>query len=440
MSVPLDRLYNFLHSVCDHDLIIYGWRPHGSKNLKNLTLWNLLSNNWRTTKTQMTLIFHDQEPLDYDFSQACVEQEFCIVVENLKKSQLLSIIDTQLLDLPELQQFYKKLHLKSVLNPTFYDLTLLVHSEKNSHQVEKYKQNNFVPVYYWSHVVIAQDWFRFAEHDPNLKIKSAFPKTFLVYNRAWSGTREYRLKFAEQLIAANLHHKCITSFAKFDNQVHYRDHVFSNSAFAIKNENLEKILPENTHDSNASADYNNCDYQNSLIEVVLETLFDDTRNHLTEKSLRPIACGQPFILVSTPGSLQYLRSYGFQTFEGYIDETYDTIQDPVERLNAIVQEMKRIDQLGSEAKQQLLSDIQAVVDHNQRLFFSKEFYNLIIDEFKQNLDQAVIEVKSGPVGNIWTQLKNIEQDSCPELVLKYDHQTADDHVWAEQWIQSHVKS
>jgi hypothetical protein len=48
---------------------------------------------------------------------------------------------------------------------------------------------------------------------------------------------------------------------------------------------------------------------------------------LTEKALRPIACGQPFILAATPGSLQYLRSYGFKTFSGYIDETYDTIQE-----------------------------------------------------------------------------------------------------------------
>jgi hypothetical protein len=432
MSVPLDKLYDFLDSISGHNLIIYGWRSHGSKKLQDLLPWKPLPKEWRVKKTQPTLIFHDQEPLDYNFSQHCVEHDFCITSEKWETSQLLADL--------KMQQFYKKLHFKSVLDPTFYDLTLLVHSEKNSHQVEKYKQNNFVPVYYWSHAVIARDWFRFAEHDPSLKVKTSSPKTFLVYNRAWSGTREYRLKFAEQLIAANLHHKCITSFAKFDDRVNYQDHVFSNSAFAIKNKNLEKILPENTYDSNSSADYNNLDYQNSLIEVVLETLFDDSRNHLTEKSLRPIACGQPFILVSTPGSLCYLQSYGFKTFNGYIDETYDTIQDPVERLNAIVQEMKRIDQLCHETKQQLLSDIQAVANYNQRLFFSKEFYNQVIDEFKQNLDQAVLEVKSGPVGNIWTQIKNIEQNSYPELVLKFAYQNADNYAWAEQWIQSHVKS
>jgi hypothetical protein len=69
---------------------------------------------------------------------------------------------------------------------------------------------------------------------------------------------------------------------------------------------------------------------------VLETLFDDHRWHLTEKSLRPIACGKPFVLMATPGSLQYLRQYGFKTFDGLIDETYDSIQNPKQRLQAVL--------------------------------------------------------------------------------------------------------
>ena len=433
MSVPLDRLYDFLDGISSHNLIIYGWQPHGSKNLKDLLPWqNYSTRSWRQKRESLTLIFHDQEPLDYDLSQSFVEKEFIDVVKNWN--------DFPLFTTPVIQEFYKKMHLRSVLFATFYDNSLIVHSEKNSAQVTRYQKNNFVPVYYWSHAVIARDWFRFAEHDPDLKIKSLSPKTFLIYNRAWCGTREYRLKFTEQLIANNLHHKCITSFAEFDNQVHYQDHVFLNPAFKIKCQDLEKILPKNTHDSAASADYNNHDYQNSLIEIVLETLFDDTRHHLTEKSLRPIACGQPFILAATPGSLQYLRSYGFRTFDGYIDETYDTIQDPAERLNEIVQEMQRIDRLCPEDRQQLIAGVQAVVRHNQRLFFSDKFHFYLINEFKQNLDQAVSEVKSKSVGRIREQQYSIAQEHCPELVLKFWNQNADDLAWAEQWIQSHIKS
>jgi hypothetical protein len=431
MSVPLDRLYDFLYSISSHDLIIYGWRSHGSKKLQDLTPLRPLPKDRNELRTLPTLIFHDQEPLDYDFSQCGVEQDFDVAVKSW---------NAPLYKMPNAQKFLKTLHLQSVLAPNFYDYTILVHSEQNSCQVEKYTQNNFVPVYYWSHAIIAQDWFRFAQHDLLLKCKSSNPKTFLIYNRAWTGTREYRLKFTEQLIAANLHHNCITSFSEFDNQVNYQNHVFKNPAFEIQQQDLEKTLPKNIHNSDASADYNNCDYQNSLIEVVLETLFDDTRNHLTEKSLRPIACGQPFILTSTPGSLQYLRSYGFRTFDGYIDETYDTIQDPVERLNAIIQEMQRINQFSVNQKQQLISEIKSIVEYNQKLFFSQEFHSRIVDEFEQNLNNAVAAVKAGPVGNNWKQFRSIVQEHYPDLSLKFLHQDNNDIAWAEQWIQSHVKS
>jgi hypothetical protein len=426
MSVPLDRLYNFLDDISNHALLIYGWKPHGSKKLQDLVPWRPLPQEWQSKKIQPLLIFHDQEPLDYEFSQGCVEQEFHSITTKWQ--------DAELLSLPEMQKFYKKLHFRSVLEQPFYDLTLLVHSEKNSPEVEKYKQNNFVPVYYWCHAAVARDWFRFAQHDQQLTHKSSDAKLFLIYNRAWSGTREYRLKFAEQLVTSGLYQHCITSFSEYDGSANYRDHVFLNSAFELEHKNLENTLPRNTCDSSASADYTRADYQNSQIEVVLETLFDDSRNHLTEKSLRPIACGQPFILASTPGSLKYLREYGFQTFDGYIDESYDCIQDPGKRLHAITQEMQRISRLPAKSKQHLMSGMQSAVTHNRQLFFSADFHRRVFDEFKQNLDQAVDTVKTGPVGNIWGQGRNIAQAHYPELFVKLTHQDPGDLNWARQWL------
>jgi hypothetical protein len=63
MSVPLDRLYNFLHDVCNHhDLIIYGFFPHGSRKITDLKLIR----NQAFEKTKKVIIFHDQEPLNFD--------------------------------------------------------------------------------------------------------------------------------------------------------------------------------------------------------------------------------------------------------------------------------------------------------------------------------------------------------------------------------------
>jgi hypothetical protein len=163
---------------------------------------------------------------------------------------------------------------------------------------------------------------------------------------------------------------------------------FKNNNFKILNHSIEKYLPANQADATASADYNNNDYNTTGIEVVLETLFDDTRWHLTEKALRPIACGKPFILAATAGSLQYLRNYGFETFADVIDETYDTISDSQDRLKAIIQEMKRIASLDVDAKQRLYTKLHEIAQRNKQRFFNGLF-DQVINEYKTNLDQAM---------------------------------------------------
>ena len=121
-------------------------------------------------------------------------------------------------------------------------------------------------------------------------------------------------------------------------------------------------------------------------------MFDDDRLHLTEKSLRPIACGQPFILAGTYGSLKYLRSYGFKTFNNIWNEQYDNIEDPQERLVAITDLMKQIASWSLKEKSSNLAKAQAITDYNKKHFFSEEFFNQVITELKNNLQLAINQV------------------------------------------------
>ena len=76
MSVPLDRLYNFLHDVCNHrDLIIYRFFPHGSRKLEDLT--HLSSNKNSALGYEGNRVFyHDQEPLNFDLYKEVDINEF----------------------------------------------------------------------------------------------------------------------------------------------------------------------------------------------------------------------------------------------------------------------------------------------------------------------------------------------------------------------------
>jgi hypothetical protein len=126
----------------------------------------------------------------------------------------------------------------------------------------------------------------------------------------------------------------------------------------------------------------------------LETLFDDSRLHFTEKILRPIALAQPFLLAGSHGGLDYLKSYGFKTFGSVWDESYDSIIDPYERLTNIVKTMKTIAQWDSKIRTKKLQAAQDIADYNKAYFFSESFSNLVKSELTQNLQQGLTKLNT----------------------------------------------
>ena len=374
MSIPLDRLYHVINNVANDiygdNTVIIRSAPHGSKKLEDLT--PLLDITVLDQVIGLHVYCHDQEPLDYN--------AMLIARSNIKLNsfQILRNSITSIRDDP-----FPNIRWRQNVN----DLALLVHSEKRSLNVEQYRQDNFISVYYWSHAIIALDWFRFAKHETFTK---NVKKIFLIYNRAWAGTREYRLKFIDLLIELQLIDQCQTSvnFIEPEIGIHYSQHNFENLLWKPKNR-LENHNTINLHASHASADFSTTDYKSTDIEVVLETLFDDSRIYLTEKSLRPIACSQPFILVAPHGSLAYMRDYGFKTYDTVWNEEYDLIEDPRERMGAIVNLMQSIAAWTPEIRVQKMQAAQIIADYNRQYFFSDNFFNHVISELHANFKSAV---------------------------------------------------
>jgi hypothetical protein len=374
MNIPIDKLYHYLETVARDVygyVVIYHFYPHGSKKLEDLQ--GLRKQSSADRYMLPSVYCHDQEPLSY----------------NLYTNQILAPRPGQ--------QLFKKYNIAYndepfIKYPSIYNKRLLIHSEKRSPDIDLFQQKNFIPIYYWSHGIIALDWYRYASYE---KLNKNVKKTFLIYNRAWSGTREYRLKFVDLLIDYNLIDQCQTTFSPIEPelQLHYTKHQFVNLKFQSSHQ-LENYLLPNSFDATASADYEINDYNTTNIEVVLETLFDDQRLHLTEKILRPIALGQPFILAATQGSLEYLRSYGFRTFGSVFDESYDTIKDPVLRLEAIVTIMKEITEWTAQECKEKIALANQIALYNRKHFFSNKFFGQIEDELIANLKQGFAEFET----------------------------------------------
>ena len=126
-------------------------------------------------------------------------------------------------------------------------------------------------------------------------------------------------------------------------------------------------------------------WNTSFLHVVSETVWQD-RIHFTEKIFKPVVLHQPFVVLQAPGSLEYLRSYGFQTFGNWWDESYDNIQDPNERLRAIADIVNWI------ATQDLYSmrkEMSGVLEHNFRHFY-ENIPDLVLNELRANLGKVVL--------------------------------------------------
>ena len=130
----------------------------------------------------------------------------------------------------------------------------------------------------------------------------------------------------------------------------------------------------------------------SLLYLVTETVATGRRHHLTEKTFKPIAMGMPFVIVGTQGSLKYLRSYGFRTFEGIWDESYDSAEDDV-RIERIASLLSSLDELPIEAKQDLFDQAQQVIEHNWNHFYGGGFEKILWQELQEMLNG--IESHSG---------------------------------------------
>jgi len=399
MSIPLDRLYHFIdqtaREIYGEPVLIYRFWPNGSKNITDLN--ELYKYTWVENRCRPSLWCNDQEPLDHDYYSKHVitsSNKFKDILKSLNIAPSITNLN---------------------YNPSIFGKNLLLHSEKQSLNVEKYiADGSLIPVYYWSHAVIARDWFRYAQHE---NFKKNVRKSFLIYNRAWTGTREYRLRFSDLLIDYGLVDQCLTFCNSIENGQHYRDHTFVNPAWRPQHA-LEHYFQSTTADSSASADFCTNDYCTTAIEVVLETLFDDARLHLTEKSLRPIACGQPFILAATHGSLQYLRDYGFKTFDTVWNESYDMIQDPYQRMRAIVEVMQDVSKWSDKNRNKNFARMEQIARFNQKYFFSDKFQQVIISELKENLTDAFEKIRTNPGFERWLGWyeKNISHPKIQEFL------------------------
>jgi hypothetical protein len=269
-------------------------------------------------------------------------------------------------------------------------------SEHNSENVEQVCNTyGWQSYYYFFHGWAALDWYRGYDRTflmPHWGERNV-SKTFITPNRIVAGERQHRLEMLYHIFKnriTNNHISCpavcpaenisIVDAAKRLQSV-YPDavDVFSNQQLPI---NFKNETDHPMHSCWLSLFDEAAD---SLLYLVTETVATGRRWHLTEKTFKPIALGMPFIIVGTQGSLEYLRSYGFQTFDSIWDESYDTCDDTT-RIKKIANLLTDLDQKSLQEKQKLFETARPIVEHNWNHFYNGGFEKILWQELTGMLD------------------------------------------------------
>lgn len=387
--------------------MFYLFLPHGSRKILDLRMLDDYSQHKIVTAPRV--ICHDQEPLNYQYyTDNTQEIQDCIRHVNQQFTEKCGVLNWLGLNNNNL-----KLGTYGHAGIDIYDKTVLLHSELNSLDLQLYQNNGYVGAYWWSHAVLARDWYRFAQVDPKLFAPRNQTKSFLIYSRGFTKEREYRLKFIEMLVNENLHLCSHISMLHKEDDYHVDEYVLYDKTLRINDTSVFKKISECKVEGSASAVYDAQDIVTSFVNVVLETQYNGSKLHLTEKTLRPIACGQPFILAAAPGALALLRYYGFQTYEYLIDESYDLEQNSLVRLGKIIEAMKKLQSQTPSQWRAWWQQARQIAAYNQSYFFSQDFYQLVINQLKSNLSNALHEVVDTR-GKMWRANRNYLRNTKPK--------------------------
>jgi len=109
----------------------------------------------------------------------------------------------------------------------------------------------------------------------------------------------------------------------------------------------------------------------SFCNIVTETMWDyDYMHHyqgskfISEKTYKPMAMLQPFVIAGPYKHLELIKEYGFKTFDKWWDESYDNEINSSKRLGKVVKTIISIHNLPMDECKSMYKDMKSTLIHN----------------------------------------------------------------------------
>jgi len=376
--LQIDHIYEFFYQEIFKDFSV--WHLVNGTTKKGSISWEDVNTPDFETQVnnEFKIFFYDQEPLLPTLTKKYID------LFNFPNGWDLEEVFHGILkkdsSLPEVfHKFFNieyEEHLKNYETPSrvYKKHRIFVTSEKSKLLDDIKDDYDFKTMYYFFHGFAALDWYRgHRALNYNKTVVKEYKHDYQSFNRIVTGDRAYRKTFVDSLRQEDLLKHGAVSYGVTDDPV-------TEERLVIDHEQIS---------GSASADIPRG--IDAFWNIVTETVFYYDKLHLTEKIFKPIVSKQPFMLLAAPGNLEYLRSYGFKTFDGIIDESYDTIKDNDARIDSVVAQMKWYCNLSQEEKSRVIERLAPIVEYNFQHFYGK-FKEIITDELLDNTKTLFKEI------------------------------------------------
>jgi len=159
----------------------------------------------------------------------------------------------------------------------------------------------------------------------------------------------------------------------------------------LKKSNDILTLPEMLNFRKEAGQPNNFEEQ-SCISLVSETVIGVGGVTITEKTVRTIIMKKPFLLLTSPFALKFLKYLGFKTFSDVFDESYDNILCPVTRFQKVIEQLEAFCKLSLNEAIDLTEKLRYITDYNYDYYFNHFDGTL---KFKEKIESYFLKVHKG---------------------------------------------
>ena len=146
---------------------------------------------------------------------------------------------------------------------------------------------------------------------------------------------------------------------------------------AVKVENVSDVYIPN-HNSPIQTNNFLDSYRECFCGVINETRYAQPFGYFSEKALTAMNCRLPIIMVAPPKTLEYLKTFGFKTFDKWWDESYDNEQDHQKRLYMILDLIDHIQSKSLDELKKIYDEMADTLEHNITIIKTLHFNNTVL--------------------------------------------------------------